>query len=214
MRSLTELAPGWRGALARVVPIGIVLLAWELVTRTGLVNPYVFPPVTEILLRWVTLFVDGTMFGPLLGHAVARAGRPRRGDRGRRAARPPDGPRALGRVVLRAAVLVRLSAAEDRADPALRALVRPVQPVEGDADLHRLPVPDRALHLPRRARPEPDPPVVGAGARHGPRAHALAGGAAAVARLDLRRRAGRGGGRGAGGGGHRDGFGRRRSRLR
>jgi ABC-type nitrate/sulfonate/bicarbonate transport system permease component len=54
------------GALTRVVPIGIVLLAWELVTRTHVVNPYVFPPVSEILWRWTTLIVDGGTFAPLV----------------------------------------------------------------------------------------------------------------------------------------------------
>lgn len=64
MPSPTESAD-WRTLATRVVPIGIVLIAWELVTRTHVVNPFVFPPVSEILLRWVTLIADGTMFGPL-----------------------------------------------------------------------------------------------------------------------------------------------------
>jgi len=55
----------WRSALARFVPIGSILLAWELVTRTNLVNPFVFPPVTEIVWRWATLLATGTAFGPL-----------------------------------------------------------------------------------------------------------------------------------------------------
>jgi ABC-type nitrate/sulfonate/bicarbonate transport system permease component len=42
-----------------------VLVAWELVARTGFVNPYVFPPVSEILLRWVELFADGRIYLPL-----------------------------------------------------------------------------------------------------------------------------------------------------
>ena len=54
-------------ALARFVPIGVVLLAWEMVTRTGLVNPYVFPPVTQIVLRWLAMFADGSVFHPLQG---------------------------------------------------------------------------------------------------------------------------------------------------
>ena len=54
-----------RGVLVRVVPVGTLLLAWELVTRMGMVNPYVFPPVSEILLRWAALFADATMLGPL-----------------------------------------------------------------------------------------------------------------------------------------------------
>ena len=54
------------GAFAtRVVPVGLILLGWELVTRTGWVNPFIFPPVSEIVLRWVTLLFDGTAYGPL-----------------------------------------------------------------------------------------------------------------------------------------------------
>jgi ABC-type nitrate/sulfonate/bicarbonate transport system permease component len=49
----------------RVVPIGVILLAWEVTTRTGLVNPFVFPPVSEILLRWVSLLANGSAFRPL-----------------------------------------------------------------------------------------------------------------------------------------------------
>jgi ABC-type nitrate/sulfonate/bicarbonate transport system permease component len=54
-------------ALARFVPLAAVLLAWEIVTRIGLVNPFVFPPVSEILWRWVTTFLDGSVFPPLRG---------------------------------------------------------------------------------------------------------------------------------------------------
>jgi ABC-type nitrate/sulfonate/bicarbonate transport system permease component len=53
-------------ALARYLPIGLLLLAWELVARTGLVNPYVFPPVTQIVLRWFAMLADGSAFHPLL----------------------------------------------------------------------------------------------------------------------------------------------------
>jgi ABC-type nitrate/sulfonate/bicarbonate transport system permease component len=54
------------GAFAtRVVPVGLILLGWELVTRIGWVNPFIFPPVSEIVLRWVTLLFDGTAYGPL-----------------------------------------------------------------------------------------------------------------------------------------------------
>jgi taurine transport system permease protein len=51
--------------LTRLAPIAAVLVAWELVARTGFVNPYVFPPVSEILLRWVELFADGRIYLPL-----------------------------------------------------------------------------------------------------------------------------------------------------
>src|SRR3954464_4821535 len=64
MRSPTDgsaLAEG----LARIVPIGAILLAWELVTRLHVVNPFVFPPVSEILWRWMLLLGSGAAFGPL-----------------------------------------------------------------------------------------------------------------------------------------------------
>jgi taurine transport system permease protein len=51
--------------LTRLAPIAAVLVAWELVARTGFVNPYVFPPVSEIVLRWVELFADGRIYLPL-----------------------------------------------------------------------------------------------------------------------------------------------------
>lgn len=51
--------------LARLGPIGALLIAWELVTRTGVVNPYVFPPVSEIALRWLAMLVDGSVWKPL-----------------------------------------------------------------------------------------------------------------------------------------------------
>jgi len=53
------------GALVRIIPLGLLLLAWELVTRTGWVNPYVFPPISEIFIRWFTLVANGSMFAPL-----------------------------------------------------------------------------------------------------------------------------------------------------
>jgi len=51
--------------LARLLPIGLLLLAWEAVTRLGIVNPFVFPPVSEIVLRWCLVFVNGSVFVPL-----------------------------------------------------------------------------------------------------------------------------------------------------
>jgi len=52
-------------SLTRFLPLAILLAAWELVGRTGFVNPNVFPPVTEIVLRWFALIADGRIFGPL-----------------------------------------------------------------------------------------------------------------------------------------------------
>ncbi len=54
-----------RSALTRVIPLGTLLLAWELATRAGVVNPYVFPPISEIVIRWFALMADATVLGPL-----------------------------------------------------------------------------------------------------------------------------------------------------
>jgi ABC-type nitrate/sulfonate/bicarbonate transport system permease component len=58
--------------LARLLPTGFILLLWEIVTRAGLVNEHVFPPVTGIVLRWLGMWLDGTMFMPL-GQTLFRA---------------------------------------------------------------------------------------------------------------------------------------------
>jgi ABC-type nitrate/sulfonate/bicarbonate transport system permease component len=66
MLSPTDLTDSRARALAtRIVPLGLLLLAWELSTRFGVVNPYVFPPVSEIVIRWFALVADTTMLGPL-----------------------------------------------------------------------------------------------------------------------------------------------------
>jgi ABC-type nitrate/sulfonate/bicarbonate transport system permease component len=65
MRSPTDLSR-FGALVTRVLPLALFLLAWEAVTRSGVVNPFVFPPVTEVLLRWVTLLIDGAAFVPLL----------------------------------------------------------------------------------------------------------------------------------------------------
>src|SRR3981081_335004 len=57
MRSLTS--------LARFLPVAGLLIAGVVVTRMHLVNPFVFPPVSEIVIRWVTVFIDGTVYRPL-----------------------------------------------------------------------------------------------------------------------------------------------------
>ena len=51
--------------LIRLAPIALVLGLWELVGRAALVNPNVFPPVSEIVWRWVTLVADGRIYLPL-----------------------------------------------------------------------------------------------------------------------------------------------------
>jgi len=52
-------------SLTRFVPVALLLAAWELVARTGWVNPNVFPPVSEIALRWFAIVIDGRVLGPL-----------------------------------------------------------------------------------------------------------------------------------------------------
>ena len=53
--------------LTRLIPIVIVLGVWELVRRAGVVNPNVFPPVSEVAVRWVQVFADGRIWVPLWG---------------------------------------------------------------------------------------------------------------------------------------------------
>ncbi|MBV8744185.1 MAG: ABC transporter permease subunit, partial [Xanthobacteraceae bacterium] len=53
--------------LTRLIPIVVVLGAWEFVARAGVVNPNVFPPVSEIAVRWVQVFADGRIWAPLWG---------------------------------------------------------------------------------------------------------------------------------------------------
>jgi ABC-type nitrate/sulfonate/bicarbonate transport system permease component len=51
-----------------------VLLAWELASRSPWVNPFVFPPVSVILARWVGFVASGAVLAPLgttLGRALA-----------------------------------------------------------------------------------------------------------------------------------------------
>jgi NitT/TauT family transport system permease protein len=51
--------------LQRTLPVGVLLLAWELIARTSLVNSRVFPPVSDIVVRWIELFVNGSVYAPL-----------------------------------------------------------------------------------------------------------------------------------------------------
>jgi len=62
MRSRTETAGT---VLQRALPLCTLLLIWELVARTGLVNAYVFPPVSTIIARWISLIASGSAFAPL-----------------------------------------------------------------------------------------------------------------------------------------------------
>jgi ABC-type nitrate/sulfonate/bicarbonate transport system permease component len=53
--------------LTRLIPIVVVLGAWEIVARAGVVNPNVFPPFSEIAVRLVYVFADGRIWAPLWG---------------------------------------------------------------------------------------------------------------------------------------------------
>ena len=158
-----------------------------------------FPPVSEILLRWVELVVDGTMFGPLwdtLWRALLGLG----------AAIVVGVPLGI--------LMGRVRWAEWFFEP-LFSFAFPLPKIAliplyvhwfGLFSLSKVmliftdclfPIVIFTYHGARGL--SHDLPVVGAGARHRAAAHVLARRAAAVARLDLRRRAGRGRRRGAGG---------------
>jgi ABC-type nitrate/sulfonate/bicarbonate transport system permease component len=49
----------------QMLPVCTLLLAWELVARTGLVNSYVFPPVSAIVVKLLSLLTTGGIFPPL-----------------------------------------------------------------------------------------------------------------------------------------------------
>lgn len=51
-------------SLTRILPITLFLVTWELVARGEFVNPNVFPPVTEIAWRWITMISTGAIITP------------------------------------------------------------------------------------------------------------------------------------------------------
>lgn len=51
--------------LSRAAPVWALLGVWEAVSWSPWVNPFVFPPVSEIAVRWITLITSGTLFPPL-----------------------------------------------------------------------------------------------------------------------------------------------------
>jgi NitT/TauT family transport system permease protein len=63
--------------LTRLIPIVVVLGAWEIVARAGVVNPNVFPPFSEIAVRLVYVFADGRIWAPLWGTLGLLMGRAR-----------------------------------------------------------------------------------------------------------------------------------------
>ncbi|MGD9923558.1 MAG: ABC transporter permease [Pseudorhodoplanes sp.] len=62
---MTSRAETLTAFLQRTLPLCTLLLAWEISARSGLVNAYVFPPVSVIVVRWLSLILDGSVFSPL-----------------------------------------------------------------------------------------------------------------------------------------------------
>ncbi|NMG67608.1 ABC transporter permease subunit [Azoarcus indigens] len=70
-----------RGTAASVLPLAVILLAWEAVCRAGLVAPTLLPAPSVVLLRWIALLPDPdflhhvaqTMIRLLSGFAIALA---------------------------------------------------------------------------------------------------------------------------------------------
>ncbi len=59
------LAAIWAG-LRYSYPLLLVLLAWDLVARTGLIRPLFLPTVTTVLDQFWVLLLEGEIIGPLL----------------------------------------------------------------------------------------------------------------------------------------------------
>ena len=53
-------------ALRYAYPLLLVLVAWELVARAGLIRPLFLPPVTTVLEQFWVLLLEGEIIGPLL----------------------------------------------------------------------------------------------------------------------------------------------------
>jgi ABC-type nitrate/sulfonate/bicarbonate transport system permease component len=53
-------------ALRYSYPLLLVLVAWELVARAGLIRPLFLPPVTTVLEQFWVLLLEGEIIGPLL----------------------------------------------------------------------------------------------------------------------------------------------------
>lgn len=74
VRGLARLGARVGSGASRAVAVVAVLLLWEAVSRSEAVNPNVFPPVSEIAVRWVTLVGSGRILPPLrdtVGRALA-----------------------------------------------------------------------------------------------------------------------------------------------
>lgn len=52
--------------LARIYPLVIVAVIWEVVARAGLVRPVFLPPLTSVLAAYPQLVTTGEIWGPLL----------------------------------------------------------------------------------------------------------------------------------------------------
>ncbi len=78
-RGRTPARPGRRGlgalrhvsGLQGLAGFGLLLLALELLSRSGLVHEYYFPPATKVLVRTVSLLGDGEFLGHVLATTYA-----------------------------------------------------------------------------------------------------------------------------------------------
>ena len=60
----------WAG-LRYCYPLLLVVVAWELVARGGLVRPLFLPTVTAVLEQFWILLVEGEIVGPLMVSLIA-----------------------------------------------------------------------------------------------------------------------------------------------
>ena len=51
-----------KAAVRRTIALFLLLLAWEVLSRAGIINPFYAPPPIEVLGVVVTLFAEGTVF--------------------------------------------------------------------------------------------------------------------------------------------------------
>lgn len=64
LRNIRLVPHGWRG-WRRFISLPVLLIAWEVVARTGSVNPYLLPSVSAIAERWWSLMVSGELLSDL-----------------------------------------------------------------------------------------------------------------------------------------------------
>ena len=60
---------GWASTAPHWLPLLVLACAWEVVSRTGLIDPLLFPPLTKVLLRGWELLLSGRLPGDLVASA-------------------------------------------------------------------------------------------------------------------------------------------------